>query len=251
MIEIIDHDEIREIRLAAPPANALSPKLLSVIVEALDRAPEEGARAIVLSGQPRMFSGGLDVPYLMGLDREAMIDAWATFYATMRALATTRLPVAAAITGHSPAAGLGLALFCDWRVMAEGSFKVGLNEVQVGIPLPGIIFEALRRTVGLRKAEKLAVAGALVGPDKALRLGLVDQLAPVDGVVEAAVEWARGMLALPPRSMTETRHLARRDLASLFEDIDRRALEEEVGRCWFHPEAQKVLGELVQRLRKG
>lgn len=63
----------------------------------------------------------------------------------MRALAYSSIPVAAAINGHGPGGGTVLALFFGWRGMAEGEWKMGFNEVEVGIPLPPVILSALKR----------------------------------------------------------------------------------------------------------
>src|ERR1700710_1596046 len=107
-----------------------------------------------------------------------MAAAWRVFSLLIRALAASPIPIAAAITGHAPAGGTVLALYCDWRVMAEGDFKAGLNEVRVGLALPPVILAALRRQVGPRQAERLATAGLLLPPVEAERAGLVDELAP-------------------------------------------------------------------------
>src|SRR5204862_4205436 len=135
---------------------------------------------------PGRFSGGLDVPLLIQLDRSAIADAWRSFYRLLRSLASSPIPIAAALTGHAPAGGTVLALFCDVRIMAEGDFKVGLNEVQVGIPVPPAILAGMRRLVGLRSAEQLSVSGALLSPKEALRVGLVDELVTVERVVDRA-----------------------------------------------------------------
>ena len=111
----------------------------------------------MISGAPGMFSAGLDVPSCCW--RPAGIAAtWNDFYALMRALATSPLPVVAAITGHSPAGGAVISIFCDSRVMAEGELKIGLNEVQVGLPMPPVIFAAMRRLVGPRPPSGCASA---------------------------------------------------------------------------------------------
>ena len=94
---------------------------------------------------------------LLGLDRAAIAALWRDFYALLGAIAASPIPIVAAITGHAPAGGTVLALFCDWRIMAEGDYKIGLNEVQVGIPLPPVILAGLRRLVGPRQAERLVV----------------------------------------------------------------------------------------------
>jgi Delta3-Delta2-enoyl-CoA isomerase len=249
MIQTIDHGPIRELRLDRPPANALSPDLISALCQAVESAPGDGVRALVLSGSPRMFSGGLDVPHLIQLDRPAIAATWRDFYAMMRALATSPVPIAAAVTGHAPAGGAVISLFCDYRVMSEGDFKIGLNEVPVGIPLPPIIFKAMRRVVGSRQAERLCVRGLLISGDEALRVGLVDELAAPERVVERAVEWCRSLLSLPPRAMATTRNLARADLAALFEE-ETGAEVDGVLEDWFSEETQRTLRELLERIGK-
>ncbi len=248
MIDIRDHGDVRELCLNRPPANALSPELLERLSGQIVAAPSEGARALVISGTGGMFTGGLDVPQLLRLDRAAMMAAWATFHSAMQTLATAAVPVVAAINGHSPGGGLVLALFCDRRVMARGNFKIGLNEVAVGIPLPRVIFAALRRQVGPRVAEELAVTGALLDPEGALKVGLVDELAPAEEVVDRAVAWCRLLLSAPPHAMRDTRTMARADLAALFAGLDAAAIAAELDRCWYGAEAQQTLGELVRRL---
>ena len=149
MIEIIEHGPVRELRLARPPANALDPGLLAEIGAQVESAPRAGARALVLSGSEGLFTGGLDVPVLIGLDRDGMAEALELFFDAMTKLAGSEVPVAAAITGHSPAGGAVLSLFCDWRVMADGPYRIGLNEVRVGIPMPILVADALAEALGV------------------------------------------------------------------------------------------------------
>ncbi len=249
MIQTTAHGAIRQLRLDRPPVNALSPELIVGLKKAIQAAPGDDARALVLSGAPGRFSGGLDVPLLLGLDRPAMAALWREFYALLGAIAASTIPIVAAITGHAPAGGTVLALFCDWRVMAEGDYRVGLNEVPVGIPLPPVIMAGLRRLVGPRQAERLAVSGGLFSPHEALALGLVDELVAPERVADRGVGWCQSLLALPAEAMTLTRRLARADLVSIFEDD----LEPELQRViagWWSPETQRTLRALVERLRK-
>jgi len=251
MIQILDHGDVRELRLDRPPANALSPELIAALRAAVEEAPAAGARALVLSGAPGFFSGGLDVPYLIHLDRSAIAVAWRDFYGLLGSLAGSPIPVAAAITGHSPAGGAVMSIFCDVRIMAEGAdggYRIGLNEVQVGIPMPPVIFQALRRQVGAREAERLCVTAQLVPAAEALHIGLVDELVAPEGVVARAVEWCKSILAMPPEAMAITRRLARADLVSLFEanEAELAALVD----MWFSAETQGALRALVERLAK-
>lgn len=248
MLQQLRHDTLLELRLARPPANALDAGLIAALGAAVKQAPAAGARALVLSGAPGMFSAGLDVPSLLALDRAGMRRAWSEFYALMHALAASPLPIAAAITGHSPAGGAVLALFCDFRVMADGEFKIGLNEVQVGLPMPPVIHRTLRRQVGARHAERMCASAWMLSPREALRIGLVDELAPPERTVEVALAWCSGLLRLPPRAMATTRALVRADLVAALE-ADEREVEERV-EDWFSDETQGALRALVERLKK-
>lgn len=249
MLEIDRHDAVHEIRLARPPANALDPELVSAIAAAVAGAPDAGARALVLSATGGIYSGGLDVPALLELDREAIEEFLGEFLEMLRAIALSEIPVVAAITGHAPAGGAVMAIHCDHRIMAAGPFKIGLNEVRVGIPLPQSLHSVLSRVVGRRQAERLGVRGLLVGADEALAIGLVDELVETDRVVPRAIEVARDYLAVPPNAMRRTRELARRDVAAIFEAEQRETWQSFVD-DWFAAETQGALRAVVERLAK-
>jgi enoyl-CoA hydratase/carnithine racemase len=249
MIEITDHGRIRELRLARPPANALNPPLLERLAAELDAAGASGAHAIVISGRPGMFTGGLDVPELLQLDRRQMLSAWKVFFDVQARLAASPLPVAAAITGHSPAGGAVLALYCDYRVMADGAFKIGLNEVQVGLCPGPVIYAVLRRLVGPRHADQLISSGLLLSPAQALEVGLVDRIVPESEVVPAALAWAQAIVALPPKAVAATRRFARQDLIDLLHGLGPHD-HEAMAAAWFSDETQRTLRALVERLKK-
>ena len=249
MILTINHGPVRELRLNRPPANALSPELIVALKSTVEGAPQEGVRGLVLSGSPGFLSGGLDVPLLLTLDRATMNGVWREFYGLLRALACSPVPIAAAITGHAPAGGTVLALFCDYRIAAAGDWKIGLNEVQVGLPLPPVIYSALQRLVGARQAARLAVGGLLISPAESLSLGLVDEVVPPEQVVERAVKWCQEWLALPSVAMTRTRREARAELAGLFEQNLPGEIEEISG-WWWDEQVQSVLRSLMERLAK-
>lgn len=249
MLEQIDHNHgIRELRLLRPPVNALDPALTATLRAALQRAVADRVDGIVLSGAPGIFTAGLDVPALLQLDRAAMRAFWGDFFGVCTELARAPVPVVAAITGHSPAGGAVFAIHCDYRVMAQGAFRIGLNEVQVGLTVPECIQAALRRLVGSYRAERLLVAGAMVDADTALRIGMVDALAAVDAVVPQAIAWLATLLAAPRAAMLGTRALARADLARLYDDPAQLPVDVFLD-AWFAPATQATLHELVARLR--
>jgi enoyl-CoA hydratase/carnithine racemase len=194
-----------------------------------------------------MFCAGLDVPHLLHLDRAAIRGVWQSLYGMLRGLAASRIPVAAAITGHSPAGGAVIATYCDHRVMAEGNFKIGYNEVRVGIPMPVAILRCVARLIGERQAERLCVGGLLLSVPEALALGLIDETAPADQVVERALDWCQAITALPPKAMSGTREAARAGLVR-FMDEGLAGEMDQLVENWFDPEAQAALHAMVERL---
>lgn len=249
MLERIEHEGgIRELRMARPPVNALDGELIRALRNAIEQAPVDGAQALVISGAPGLFSAGLDVPALLQLDRRGMEIVWRDFFGLCGALARSPIPSVAAVTGHSPAGGAVIALFCDFRVMAHGTYRIGLNEVQVGITVPDFIQAALRRIVGAYRAERLAVEGAMLDAEAAHAIGLIDELADVDHVLVRATGWLTELLKLPREAMLGTRALARADLAALFADPNAFPVESLL-ESWFAPETQTTLRALVERLK--
>lgn len=246
MLEKIEHDDILEIRLARPPANALNPELIVGLADAVREARD--AAAIALSGQPGMFCAGLDVIALSKLDRPAMLQFFEDFVELWRTLGTSPAPVAAAITGHAPAGGAAISLFCDYSVMAKGSFRIGLNEVAVGLAVPSPICVALARRTGLHVAERLLVRGALLDPEQAAEIGMIDACVPQDDVLNHAMGWCRTMAELPRSARDDTRRITRRSLMAAFEPPMTTA--EEFADMWFGDEAQATVRKLIARLQK-
>lgn len=247
MLKKILHGPILELNLDRPPANALSLEMIAALEAGVAEAVSGNARAVIISGQPGMFSAGLDVPSLLKHGRHGIRQAWARFFSLLGSIARSPVPVVAAITGHSPAGGAVITLFCDYRVMAEGEFKIGLNEVEVGVTLPPLLIDALARQVGRRQAERLGVAGMLISGDEAYRVGLVDELVPSKAVVPQALARCEQMLALPATAMAESRRHARADLVGLFDQLNDGVLDKLV-EGWFSDETQAALEALVARL---
>lgn len=244
--------DVLEVRMARAPVNAMNDALLTELLATLRATAQGPARAIVLSGLPGIFSAGLDVPELMTKDAAGMRAFWKLFFDVQRQLAGSPIPVVAAITGHSPAGGAVFAMYCDYRVMAEGAFKIGMNEVAVGIHPGPVLHGVLKRLVGARHAELLLATARMMTAAEALRFGFVDELAPSGEVVERAFAWSQQTLQLPAAAYAATRALARADLIEL---VRTAALEgHESGGSpadrWWDPETQAVLGMLVHKLKK-
>lgn len=241
MHELIPHEgQILEIRLKRPPVNALDPATIVWLTNAVRAAPGEGRKGIVLSGQPGMFTGGLDVPELLTRDRDGMKQFFFDFFALLRAFGESPIPIVAALTGHAPAGGTVLAALCDHRVMASGAFKMGFNEHRVGLPVPRPVYVAFERLCGPRLAAEYSMQGRILDGGEALAIGLVDKLVPPELVIEQALNWLRTLLAFPSQSVVRhTREYVRASLIAAFreENSDAETFLSE----WFSAETQGAL----------
>jgi enoyl-CoA hydratase/carnithine racemase len=249
MLQILHHGPIHEIRLARPPANALNSELLVQLRDAVQAAPGNGAQGLILSSGPGFFSGGMDVPVLMSLDKPALVAAWQHFFAAVRALAKSPVPVVAAIGGHAPAGGCVLALCCDYRIMALGPSRIGLNETQVGLAVPDAIQQLMRRVVGIYRAERLIIAGAMIDSETAERIGLVDELTDSEHVAVRALHWLEELLKLPRAPMLASRAIARADMVKALDDFT----DADLGKFleqWDSPDTQAAMTSLMARLKK-
>ena len=250
LVETTVHGEIHELRLVHAPVNALNPVLCRALTSAIEDAVANGAGGIVLAGGPKVFSAGLDVPFLLSLgdDQDALLSAWNDFFGAARALASCPVPVAAALAGHSPAGGCVLALCCDYRVMADGPYRIGLNETQVGLVAPEGIQLLLARVVGPHRAERLVVSGTLVDATEAHAIGLVDELTGIDEVATRARVWLEGLLQLPRGPVLETRRIARRDVIAALQP-ERIDLSRFVS-AWMEADTQAGLRAMLARIGK-
>jgi enoyl-CoA hydratase/carnithine racemase len=212
MLNISDQDGIRTIQLNRPPVNALSLELLTQLSQAVDVAPSEGAKGIVLAGLPGMFSAGLDLKALQSASPEGVREIIEALHLASKSLAKSTIPVIAAITGHAPAGGMVLSLYCDYRVMADGKFGIGLNEVKLNMPIPPLSMLALEQVVGLRNAKIFSNEGKFHSPQEAKALGLIDLLAATDEVVSLASNKLASLVEIQSPAALAIRRFHRRVL---------------------------------------
>jgi len=179
--------------------NALNPEFVQELGEVLQRVESDvTVRGLVLgSSNEKFFSIGLDIPDLYPLDREDFRDFLRVFNRVCMDLYTLPKPTVAAITGHALAGGCILALCCDWRFIAEGRKLMGLNEVKLGVPVPYLADRVLHALAGVRHARKMMEGGDFYAPAEALEMGMVDEVLPVEEVVNRALAHAEKLGSLP------------------------------------------------------
>jgi 3-hydroxyacyl-CoA dehydrogenase len=182
-------DGIAVITVTNPPVNALGAAVRDGVAARMrEAAADPAAKAVVLLCAGRTFFAGADITEFGKPPRGIPLGELVTLIEDMPK------PVVAAIHGTALGGGLEMALGCHYRV-AVPSARVGLPEVKLGI-LPGAGgTQRLPRIVGVERALAMITSGEHVPAPKAKEAGLVDELAPEDGLRQAALDFARRLVA--------------------------------------------------------
>lgn len=228
------------------PANAIGPDLLEFVASGLERAESEGA-PVVLTGSGRFFSAGLDLGGLPE-DRGAMGDFVDRFESVLRHLFLFPAPTVAAVNGHAVAGGALLAAACDFRIGAEGGYRVGVSEVSLGVTFPAIGFEILRAVIPRRRRPQVLLRGSLTGPAGAVENGFLHELAAGDELLPRARALANELGALPRSAYAHTKRELRAAPAARAA-ADREAKRRGFLDSWFSPEVARRRAALLAAKR--
>ncbi len=211
-VTVEDRGDVGVIRVDRPPANALDVELLNEIPDTLEAIAGSGAKALVITGREGFFSAGADLKVVPNLDAEGqrgMVTGINRLFATLYAL---ERPLVAAVNGHAIAGGLILALCADYRVgSTEG--KLGLTELRAGLPYPAVALAVVRAELSPQATRILTLGAELIDPQRALELGVVDELAAPDAVEERALTVAAEFAQLPLGAYAQVKRQVRGETA--------------------------------------
>lgn len=205
--------KVAVLRMDDGKANAVSAEMIDELDASLERAESE-ARAVVIAGRPGRFSAGFDLTVMMaGEDSaRALVKLGGEF---LMNLYLHPQPVVAACTGHALAAGALMLLASDVRIGAEGAFKVGLNEVAIGMRLPVFGIELARDRISKRHFTAATSLGRVFTPVDAIDAGFLDQVVPAERCFDEALAQARKFAELSTGAHAETKRLTRQPLVEM------------------------------------
>lgn len=200
-------------------ANALSGAAIGALLSAIARAEQE-AKALVLAGRPQRFCAGFDLKTMMG-GADAATGLLRHGTELFLKLYGTPLPLVIACTGHAMAGGALVLLTGDLRVGAAGPFRIGLNEVSIGMPLPVLGIELARDRLAAAELPRATLTAHVYDPEGAARAGFLDEVVGADEVLpRAKAEAARlGALSRAAYGATKAR-LRGQTLAHIRESLD-------------------------------
>ncbi len=169
-------------------ANAISHKVIEGINKGLDTA-EKDDKIVILTGQPRMFSGGYDLK-IMTKSVESAKELVTKGSKLAHRMLSFPKPIIAACTGHAIAKGSFLLLSCDYRIGAEGNFKIGLNEVLIGMTMHHAGIEIAKARLSSVYLERSVNNAEIYTPKEAVTAGFLDTIVPETHVLPAAIKAA-------------------------------------------------------------
>ena len=244
MIQRETAGNVEVLRLHHGKVNALDTELLQALDDHLVALEEEPWRAVVMTGEGRAFSAGLDLPRVVEGGAEYVTSLLEVLTRLLLRLIRFPRPTVAAINGHAIAGGCILSCACDSRLMAAGSGRIGVTELLVGVPFPTAVLEPFREVVDPRYLRRLVYESSLLSAEEALDAGLVDEVLPLENLIPRSLELAERLARIRPPVFTMTK---RQLTAPLLERIERLTAlhESDAENLWFGDEALDTIRRFV------
>jgi enoyl-CoA hydratase len=239
-------DRVAHLVFAAGKANALDPDTLEALDQGLLEAESKQTTGLVLTGTGKFFSAGLNLPLLLGFDRKQMAACIDRLRQVLLRLVQFPGRTVAAINGHAIAGGAILACACDQRVAASGDHGIGVSEVALGIGLPRVALEVLRRAIPDRLVlEEIVMLGRIYSPEDAKRMHLVHDVVSPDTLIEFCHGRAERFAEAPFATLRQVKHEL---VAPTVERVMRGGPDQEWLDTWFSEDARRLVNEVVKRL---
>lgn len=210
------NDGVATITISNGKANALSHEVFEALNTALDRAEQDKA-VVILTGQPGIFSGGYDLKEMQKGPKEAtaLVTVGSKF---TRRLSAFPFPVISACSGHAIAKGAFVMLSVDYRIGIQGSFKLGLNEVAIGMTMHHAGLEIARHRLVPSHFYRSVVNAEIYNPDGAIEAGFLDEAVEPDALMARANEVAQQFKQLNMKAHAQTKVKAKAGYLKLLDE---------------------------------
>lgn len=248
-LKITIQDSVAIIALDRGKSNAMNEQMLDELKKIITSIEQDtNILGVILTGKHGFFTAGLDLIELYGYDEAQMKIFWAKFLDLVKILTSFKKPLVTAISGHSPAGGCVLAICSDYRVMAEGEFIIGLNEVPVGIIVPDSIFELYAFWIGKGNAYRNLLEGKLMGSAEAKSIGLIDATSSIDSLMTVALKKMKVYLALEQTTWQQSKLNIRKALIKKMNEDQTETLDTML-KQWWAPSTRSILKTIIENLQ--
>ncbi|RZL06759.1 MAG: enoyl-CoA hydratase/isomerase family protein [Pedobacter sp.] len=231
-------------------SNAMNKEMITELGEAFQNiAADNSIGGVIITGNDGFFSAGLDLIELYDYDQQQAEDFWHLFLNFTATITAFKKPLVAAINGHSPAGGCVIALACDYRIMAEGKYIIGLNEVPVGIIVPESIFQLYAFWLGKGLASRSLLEGKLFHPAEAAEAGLIDEVVNAESILTAAERRIRKYMQMEPNTWQQSKLNIRKELISITSQDQSEDLRKMLVQ-WWEPSTRNILKMIINNLQQ-
>jgi 3,2-trans-enoyl-CoA isomerase len=249
-IQVTIKDRLTIISLDRGKSNSLNREMVTELTDMLNHIEnDENIGGVLITGKENFFSAGLDLIELYNYNEEEAKSFWELFLNFVSKITAFKKPIVAAINGHSPAGGCVIALACDARVMAEGKFIIGLNEVPVGIIVPQSIFELYSFWLGKANATRSLLEGKLFHPEEALSIGLIDEVVKPESILTAAERKVRKYMGFESNTWSQSKLNIRKSLIAST-SADQSADLAIMLKQWWSPNTRAILKTIIDNLQQ-
>jgi enoyl-CoA hydratase len=211
MIHIERQNRVVILRMENGKVGALDLEFLQELREKLAQLHNEGTGAVVLTGTGSSFSAGVDLYRVLQGGNDYLRRFLPALEVCLRELLEFPRPIVAAVNGHAIAGGCVIVCACDHRIMAEGTGRIGVTELLVGVPFPDLLLEFVRERVASHHFQNIVYSGRTFSPFDALQVGLVDELASAETLLAKAIEVASRLAAISQQTFAITKAQIRRE----------------------------------------
>jgi enoyl-CoA hydratase/carnithine racemase len=194
LIQLEIENNIATISIQNGRANAISPQVISELNEAFDQS-EKAEAVVIITGQAGIFSAGFDLS-IMTQDLQAAVDLVCSGSKLSHRMMSFPFPIIAASSGHAIAKGAFLLLSCDYRIGCAGKFKIGLNEVAIGMTMHHAGIEIAKARISKNYLSRAVINAEIFGPQEATSAGFLDEVVEPNELLTRANEVALQMLQL-------------------------------------------------------
>ncbi|MDG1942736.1 MAG: crotonase/enoyl-CoA hydratase family protein [Halioglobus sp.] len=218
-------NEVAIVSIDDGKANVVGHTFIDELNEALNRAEQDSAGAVILRGREGIFSAGFDLgEFKKGA--EAGMSMVSKGMQLLIRLYSFPLPLVVACTGHGIAMGAFIILACDKRIGVRGKFKITLPETAIGMELPAVMMELTASRISPQYITRVVIQSEVFDPDQALEIGFLDEVVEAGALDDKAMAIAKQLTQLPGVQYAANKLLARKKtLLAMTEEFDKTTMQ--------------------------
>lgn len=249
MIDLTREGNIAVLTMRHGKANAFDLELSTALADTLDELNFENVAALVLTGQGRIFSAGVDLIRMLNEGPDYVRAFLPALRRAFRTAFSFPAPVVAAMNGHTVAGGCVLAATADRRLLADSGGRVGVPELRVGVPFPAEAIEVMRAALPTGRFRTLVFGGAMLDASAAHDWGLADEVVEPGRLMEHALRVARDLASIPAAAFRLTKQQMRAPALARMDEAERTE-SDLLMRIWTDPTTFDTVRAYVARTFK-